>query len=91
MTTTSKRDQPVYRTVAEQLALQCANHDEWLVAVRFFLPSLLNDQQCLFECVMVEAKRQAKKAGKSARALEDYVADTLDDLKLRLVPTGPLS
>ncbi len=81
----------MHKQVAQQLALQCPDHDQWLTTMRFFLPSLLNDQQCLFECVVVEAKRQAKKAGKSARALEDYVADTLDELKLKLVPTGLLS
>lgn len=80
-----------HKAIAQQLAQQCASHDEWLTTMRFFLPSLLNDQQCLFECVMVEAKRQVKKGGKSARALEDYVADTLDELKLKLVPTGLLS
>lgn len=81
----------MHKAIAQQLAEKCASHDEWLTTMRFFLPSLLNDQQCLFECVMVEAKRQVKKAGKSPRPVEEYVADTLDELKLRLVPIGPLT
>jgi len=70
---------------AINLTDQCKTHDQWLTVVKFGMGTLLKDQHLLFEIIVREAEREAKRSGVDSHVAADHVASIMKELGLRLI------
>jgi len=63
---------------------QCSTHDDWLVFVRFGMPTLIKDQDVLVELIYREAMREAQRSGQDEFRPAEFMKAILDELGLHL-------
>jgi hypothetical protein len=72
----------------DALAKEAANHEHWLIIIKFGLPTLLNEQPFLAELIVREAERAAEIFNRSLvtgrHTGADHVGQILGELGLKL-------
>jgi hypothetical protein len=63
---------------------QCAEHDDWLVLVRFGMPTLLKDQEVLLELIYREARRQSERDKVDVFRPAEYMQKLFEELGLHI-------